>query len=228
MKINVLNKQGDAYMTKNPTIRPWRVSFFQKQNDFDKLIYERFSDLYLARTTYKDNIIGYQIKNDQKELILDSKLYLNHGILEEIELYSPEDYNRSLLNVRKDSTEYVFLKDEVFIGKLQILKDRLCFLDVDSEVVYSAILVSGDNSCQPLDLMKIPDWYYKFELQFIFRGKSKRSFGKYFIALRNLDLTTDKKVRLNRHIAVTFAIVINETFLTSIKPIKPHFPGGII
>ncbi len=213
---------------KHLNIRPWRVSFFQKQNEFNKQIYEQFSDLYLIRTNYKNNIIGYQIKNDQKELVLDSKLHINHGVLEAIELYSPEDYSRAILNVRKDSTEYIFVKDEVFIGKLQILKDRLCFLDVDSEVVYSAILVSGDNSCQPLDLMKISDWYYKFELQFIFKGKNKRGFGKYFIALRNLDLTMDKKVRPNRHIATAFAIIINETFLTSIKPIKPNLPGGII
>lgn len=208
-------------MKKIPTIRPWRVSFFQKQSESDKKLYEQLSDLYLVRNTYKDNLQDYQINNDKKEPVLKAKCHRNSGTLDVIELYCPDGYNGPVLKVQKDSSDYVIIKEEVVIGRLQIQKDRLCFLNLDNEVICSAILVNADNYYQPLDLVLISEWFNKIRLHFIFKGKDNEKLGKYFVALRNLDLTRDKKILLNRHIAIALAIIIDEVIATSIKPLPP-------
>ena len=215
-------------MKKLLSIRPWRVSFFKKQNDSDKETYEQFSDVFLVRNTHKDNIKTYQINNDKKELVLEVRCHFNNEILDVIELYSLEAYCRSVLKARKESSGYIVVKEEVTIGKLQIQKDRLCFLNVDNEVVYSAILVSADNFYQPLELKVISDYFYKIELHFIFKGKGNKNLGKYFIALHNLDLTRDKNILFDRHIAIALAIIIEEVIAISIKPIKLSLENSVV
>lgn len=208
-------------MGKIIRIRPWRGSFFEKQNDFDKEAYERFSDVFLVRNACTDNIREYHINNDNKELLLEAKCQLNRGILEMIELHSPKSYNRPVLKIQKDALGYVVLKEEVTIGKIQMGKDCLSFSNVDNEVLYSATLVSADTDYQPLDIKTISNYYYKIELHFELNGKDNKNFGKYYFALHNIDLTRDKKILFDRHIAIALAIIIEEVIVTLIKPIKP-------
>lgn len=214
-------------MKKNLIIRPWRGSFFEKQNDFDKETYERFSDISLIRNNCTDNIREYYINNDKKELILEAKCQFNRGILEMIELYSPKIYSESVLKIQKDALGYIVRKEEITIGKIQIAKDCLCFSNVDNEVLYSATLVSSDMNYQPLDLKMISNYFYKIELHFELCGKDNENFGKYYFALHNIDLTLDKKILFDRHIAITLAIIIEEVIVTLIKPIKPLISGGL-
>jgi len=213
-------------MEKLFIIRPWRGSFFEKQNDFNKEAYEQFSDVFLVRNTCADNIREYYINNDKKEMILEAKCQLNRGILEIIELHSPKAYNKSVLKIQKNALGYVVLKEEIIIGKIQIAKDCLSFSNVDNEVLYSATLVSADADYQPLDLKTISNYFYKIELHFELNGKDNKNLGKYYFALHNIDLTRDKKILFDRHIAIALAIIIEEVIVILIKPFKPSIPEG--
>jgi len=213
-------------MKKLLMIRPWRGSFFEKQNDFDKEAYEQFSDVFLVRNTCTDNIREYHINNAKKELISEAKCQFNRGILEMIELHSPKAYNESVLKIQKDALGYVVRKEEVTIGKIQLAKDCLSFSNIDNEVVYSATLVSADTDYQSLDLKTISNYFYKIELHFELRGKDNKNWGRYYFALHNIDLTRDKKILFDRHIAIVLAIIIEEVIVTLIKPIRPSIAEG--
>lgn len=208
----------DDFMKKSRMIKPWRASFFQNLSEGDKKLYDQLSDLYLVKKVYKDKVI-YQINNDKKEVVLEAKCYLKCGSLVDIELYSRESYNRLVLNLRKDIPDYVVIKDESTIGKLQILEDRLYFINLENEIVYSAILVSAYNSYRPMKLTLISEWFYKTEFHFAFKGKENDNLGRYFMALCNLDLTCDKKVVFNRYIASLLAIFIDVVIASLIKPL---------
>jgi hypothetical protein len=214
-------------MKKLFKIRPWRVSFFKRQNDFDEGNYERFCDLSLTRNSRTDNVREYQINNDKEELVLEANCQLSSGILEIIELYYPKTYDKSVLKIQKKISEYVVLKEEIAIGKIQIEETRLCFSNVDNEVLYSATLVSADKGYQPLELKAISDYFYNIELHFSLNGKDNKNWGKYYFALHNLDLTCDKKILFDRYIAIALAIMIEEVIVTLIKPIKPTIGRGI-
>lgn len=214
-------RKGDDVIKKIKVLS-WGDAPFQPKFTPLRKDYERYKDLYLKSNICTDGTIQYEVVNDSKELILYAKCYLNGKLPDLLAIYSPET-NMKILEVKQEGPfRYSVTQEESVNGTILIQEDRLLYLDPTNAIVYSAILVSGEFR-NAVALLKVSSLYFEHELHLAIIDENEKLLGNYFLALRNLDLSPDKELMLDKNVVVALAIIFVESVHPPIDTLRVSF-----
>lgn len=173
------------------------------------------SDLYLRETEGTYNLRSYQIDNRKKETIWWGKCSFSPSGIQSIELY-PVKCNKEpiILATRSQDNKTFSLTDKKTpLGYLSIENKGLIIRDLDMKTIVSFEESSFEkDDTVIIELITGTSFADYSSKQFIIRGTTNNLLGKYYPALRNIDLTPDSKSELDRKVCIIASIVIDSKF----------------
>lgn len=195
----IFSKESSSIIEKDDTVQEYT---------------NEFNDLYLLTNNITNELIEYRIENCKKEIVMYAKCQLRHQRIDIVDLYS-EINKRNVLTVttKADISEYSILEEGMSIGNLKATNQGIYFNNLDNKTIYSATLetVGNDENEADLDLVmnliaiELLSSPQKPNYSLI-KGQNNEILGKYFFNLHNLDMNADKDCKLDRNIAIIFAV----------------------
>lgn len=181
-----------------------------------------YSDLYLTRNILTNDLIEYQILNKEKSMYWSGRCNLNQGKIYSITLCSGHENKEMILQVRKElvGLEYLIKDSQSVIGNIKITDKGLSFEDIDNISIYTA---TPENETDD-GLGAVADWLIAMDTlnpfssaskvnYFTLKGENNEVLGKYYMSLKNIDLTTDTNEKFDRRIAVIFSIMLDSALI---------------
>ncbi|SMC94113.1 hypothetical protein [Sporomusa malonica] len=181
-----------------------------------------YSDLYLARSILTNELIEYQILNKEKLMFGRSRCILNQGKVHSITLYSGHANKEIVLQVSEEiaGLKYLIKDSQSIIGSIKITDKGLSFNNIDNISIYTAtpenVTDDGFGAVADwaiaLDTLQGYSSSSKFNY-FMLKGECNETLGKYYMSLRNIDLTPDTNSKFDRRIATIFSIFLDTTLI---------------
>jgi hypothetical protein len=181
-----------------------------------------YSDIYLTRSILANNLIEYQILNKEKLMFWSGRCNLNQGKIHSITLYSGHANKEIVLQVSEEivGLEYLIKDSQSIIGSIKIIDNGLSFNNIDNIPIYTA---TPENVIDD-GLGVVADWAISLDtLQgyssaskfnyFMLKGESSETLGKYYMSLRNIDLTPDTNNKFDRRIATIFSMFLDSALI---------------
>ncbi|HWP69080.1 MAG TPA: hypothetical protein VN437_07220, partial [Rectinemataceae bacterium] len=172
------------------------------------------NDLYLI-SHRGDDTISYRIENE-KETILELVGNITLGRLDSIELFHGAPVPGEAFQViRKNGVkEYTVREGETVVGTIKERKEGLDYRDADGRLIYTADFSTG-SVCEEeesvADIVAVvtltPRLGRAKKDILLIKGPEGEIAGKYYYALRNLELALDGSRAADRHIAAVLAIM---------------------
>ncbi len=195
--------------------KPILGELIEKETEDNEISLNNDTDLYLF-SNRQENVVNYWIKNHENIVIFQAECKLDNGIIELIQLYSQKaDDAPALCIIKIDSDNYLVKDGQLIFGSLKVNKDSLYFYDANNIAVYSSIFddfyenelnQAMDNILCIASLSPVDN--KKSKILFI-KDRTEKLIGKYFFALRNLDLDLGKKDNIDIRIPLIFSILVD-------------------
>lgn len=176
-----------------------------------------YSDLYLNRKVVANDLIKYQVLNKEKLIYWSGRCNLKQGKIHSITLYSEHENQEIILQVKKVAgLEYLIKDSQSHIGSIKITDKGLGFNNLDNVPVYTATPenVTDDGLGMVADWLIAIDTLKPFSSAstanyFVLKGENDEILGKYYISLKNIDLTIDAAGKFDRRIAAIFSMLLD-------------------
>jgi len=180
-----------------------------------------YSDLYLNRNILANDLIEYQILTKEKVIYWSGRCNLNQGKIHSITLCSEHENQEIILQVEKlAGLEYLIKDSQSHIGSIKITDKGLSFNNIGNVEVYTATpeIVADDGLGIVADWLIAVDTLKPFSSAstanyFVLKGENDEILGKYYISLKNIDLTTDVTGKFDRRIAAIFSMLLDSVLI---------------
>ena len=172
------------------------------------------SDLYLRETEYTYDLRSYQIDNRKKETVWRGKCFFHPSGIQSIELYSVECNKEPIILATRsqDNKTFLITDKKTPLGYLSLESKGLIIRDLDMRTIVSFEESSFEkDDTVIIELITGTSLDYSSK-QFIIKGTTNNLLGKYYSALRNIDLTPDIKSELDKKVCIIASIVIDSSF----------------
>jgi len=180
------------------------------------------SDLYLKKCISTSELIEYQITSKENAILWSSNCKLIQGKLHSIILYAGDIKKEVVFEVTKEPTslKYRIKNSQSNMRSIIITTNGLIFNDVDDNIIYTATpeTASDDGFGEVVDWLLFIDTLNPFSSAskidyFILRDKNDEVLGKYYLSLKNIDLTIDTNNKFDRRIAAIFSILLDSALI---------------
>jgi hypothetical protein len=177
-------------------------------------------DLILKRISHAGHSIEYQISAKDKAKHWTARCNVTEGNVRSIQLFSGTLYGECALLVTEEilQQKYTVKDHTTTIGSINVGQQRWEFYDTTSALIYTIKLetvVENEGNLETwLGAIVSNNGHFPgttvFKYWFL-QDSSGTTLGKYFIDLKNIDLTQDTDNRFDLRIAAAFAILADNS-----------------
>jgi uncharacterized membrane protein YdcZ (DUF606 family) len=190
------------------------------ENEIQNSSYD-YNDLYLTRNILATDLIEYQILSKEKVIYWSGRCNLNQGKIHSLTLCSEHENKEIILQVEElAGLEYIIKDSQSLIGSIKITDKGLSFNNIDNVPMYTATPenVTDDGLGMVADWLIAIDTLKPFSSAstanyFVLKGENDEILGKYYISLKNIDLTIDATGKFDRRIAVIFSMLLDSVLI---------------
>jgi len=176
-------------------------------------------DLYVKRAAKSGNTIDYQILGNDKAKLWAARCNVAGGNVRSLQLFSDALYGDCLLQVTEEipQQKYMIKERHTNIGSITVANQHWEYYNLDHVLVCTATLETKaeewDLALAFLSVVLLnPDDSPPTKTNFlIFHDDNGTTLGKYFIDLKNIDLTQDAGNRFDLRIATVLAILADNS-----------------
>lgn len=179
-------------------------------------------NIFFEKSIISNDLIEYKffkkLINKKESTLWKARCNLIQGKIQSIILYADDTYTEAVIQIKKEivGLEYLVIEGRSIAGRIKITDQGLSYIDIDNEKTYSANLETKVDE----GLGAVADWLLALDTLWpyssastynylVLKVENDETLGRFYIHLRNIDLTADTNDKIDIRIAVVFSIFID-------------------
>jgi hypothetical protein len=191
------------------------------ENNEIKILDNLYSDIYLTKCNSINDLTEYQFKNKENRLLWRAHCNFIESKINSITLYTSDSNIEMKLRATQDETGHRYIvknNNSTLLGYIEFTPLGFIFKSNDNRLICSANLINKttDGFGAIIDGLITLDTFNIFTSKettkyFTLNDDNNETLGKYFVSLKNIDLSSNKNNKFDVRVAALFSILIDNS-----------------